>query len=66
MTEMKKVLPHYLNPEITDSFEVDTVSGKMRISRSFRYLVTIENLTLVNQKGDGEQIRLQNYELGLL
>ena len=58
-------LPHYLNPEITDSFEI-TGSRENAISRSFRYLVTVRNLTLVNQGGDGEQIRLQDYELGYL
>lgn len=58
-------LPHYLNPEITDPFEV-TGSRENAISRSFRYLVTARNLTLVNQGGDGEQIRLQDYELGFL
>ena len=58
-------LPHYLNPEITDSFEIEGVREN-RISRSFRYLVTINNLTLVNQGGDGEQIRLQDYELGVI
>ena len=55
---------HYLNPDITDSFVVEGVREN-RISRSFRYLVTIKNLTLVNQGGDGEQIRLQDYELGV-
>ncbi|MHA6280685.1 hypothetical protein ACXYMT_10930 [Salinimicrobium sp. CAU 1759] len=58
-------IPHYLNPEITDSFEVEGVREN-RISRSFRYLVTVNNLTLVNQGGDGEQIRLQDYELGVI
>lgn len=56
-------LPHYLNPDIIDSFEVTTVRENI-ITRSFRYLVTVENLTLSKQGGDGEQIRLQNYELG--
>ncbi|GAB2768445.1 hypothetical protein [Salinimicrobium soli] len=56
-------LPHYLNPVITDSFVVDTFRENS-ITRTFRYLFTVENLTLVNQGGDGEQIRLQNYELG--
>ena len=56
-------IPYYLNPEITDSFTVEGVRENT-ISSSFRYLVTIDNLTLVNQRGDGEQIRLQNYELG--
>ncbi len=55
---------HYLNPDITDSFAVEGVREN-RISRSFRYLVTINNLTLVNQGGDGEQIRLQDYEMGV-
>jgi hypothetical protein len=58
-------IPHYLNPEITDSFSV-TGTRENVISRSFRYLVTIENLTLVNQRGEGEQIRLENYELGFI
>lgn len=58
-------LAHYLNPEISDSFTV-TGSRENTITRSFRYLLTIENLTLVNQGGDGEQIRLQNYELGYI
>lgn len=58
-------IAYYLNPEITDSFEV-TGSRENTISRSFRYLVTVRNLTLVNQGGDGEQIRLQDYELGYL
>ncbi|MCC8360224.1 hypothetical protein [Salinimicrobium sediminilitoris] len=58
-------LAHYLNPDITDSFTVEGVREN-RISRSFRYLVTINNLTLVNQGGDGEQIRLQDYELGVI
>jgi hypothetical protein len=56
-------VPHYLNPNITDSFEVTTVRENI-ISRSFRYQLTAENLTLLKQGGDGEQIRLQNYELG--
>jgi hypothetical protein len=56
-------LAHYLNPAITDSFTVDTFRENS-ITRSFRYFFTVENLTLVNQGGDGEQIRLQNYELG--
>ena len=58
-------LSYYLNPAITDSFIVEGVREN-RISRSFRYLVTISNLTLVNQGGDGEQIRLQDYELGVI
>ena len=58
-------LAHYLNAAITDSFVVEGVREN-RISRSFRYLVTIKNLTLVNQGGDGEQIRLQDYELGII
>ena len=58
-------LPHYLNPEITDPFPVEGVREN-RITRSFRYLVTVNNLTLVNQGGDGEQIRLQDYELGVI
>ena len=58
-------LAYYLNPEITDSFQVDGVRQNS-ITRSFRYLVTIKNLTLVNQGGDGEQIRLQDYELGVI
>ncbi len=58
-------VPHYLNASIIDSFEVEGVREN-RISRSFRYLVTINNLTLVNQGGDGEQIRLQDYELGVI
>lgn len=56
-------LPHYLNPEISDFFEVSTVRENT-ISRSFRYTVSAENLTLLKQGGDGEQIRLQNYEMG--
>ena len=56
-------LAHYLNPEITDFFEATSVRENI-ISRSFRYLVTVENLTLSKQGGDGEQIRLENYELG--
>lgn len=56
-------LAHYLNPSITDSFEV-TGNRQNIISRSFRYLITVENLTLSKQGGDGEQIRLENYELG--
>ena len=56
-------LPYYLNPEIIDSFEVTGVREN-EISRSFRYLVVIQNLTLTNQSGDGGQIRLQNYDLG--
>ena len=58
-------IPHYLNPAITDSFEVEGVRENT-ISQSFRYLVTVNNLTLVNQGGDGEQIRLQDYELGVI
>ncbi|WP_051205327.1 hypothetical protein [Salinimicrobium xinjiangense] len=58
-------IPHYLNPEITDSFPV-TGSRENTISRSFRYVVTAQNLSLVNQGGDGEQIRLENYELGVI
>ncbi|WP_324718893.1 hypothetical protein [Salinimicrobium sp. HB62] len=58
-------LAYYLNPAITDSFEVEGVRENS-ISRSFRYLVTVNNLTLVNQGGDGEQIRLQDYELGVI
>ena len=56
-------LAHYLNPEISDSFIVDTFRENV-ISRSYRYTFTAENLTLVKQNGDGEQIRLQNYILG--
>lgn len=56
-------LPYYLNPEIIDAFEV-TGFRENEISRSFRYLVVIQNLTLSNQRGDGGQIRLQNYDLG--
>lgn len=56
-------LPHYLDPTLTDSFTVDTFRENV-ISRSYRYVFSIENLTLVNQGGDGEQIRLQNYVLG--
>lgn len=56
-------VPHYLNPEISDPFEMASTTTNV-ISRSFRYFVTIENLTLINQGGDGEQIRLENYELG--
>ena len=56
-------LPHYLNPEIVDSFAVTGVRENV-ISRSFRYFFSVENLTLVNQGGESEQIRLQDYELG--
>lgn len=56
-------VPHYLNPAITDFFE-NTNSRENTISRAFRYVVTVENLTLSKQGGDGEQIRLENYELG--
>ena len=58
-------IPYYLNPDITDFIEV-TGFRENSISRSFRYLVTVRNLSLVNQGGDGEQIRLQDYELGYL
>ncbi|WZL88799.1 hypothetical protein VS868_14500 [Salinimicrobium sp. 3283s] len=58
-------LPYYLNPDIIDSFEVEG-SRENTISRSYRYLLTVNNLTLVNQGGDGEQIRLENYELGVI
>lgn len=58
-------LPYYLNPEIIDSFEVTGVREN-EIERSFRYTFSIENLTLINQGGQGEQIRLQDYELGYL
>lgn len=56
-------LPYYLNPQIVDSFEVTTFRENI-ISQSFRYLFTAENLTLLKQGGDGEQIRLENFELG--
>ncbi|MEG9326920.1 hypothetical protein V6B16_03145 [Salinimicrobium catena] len=56
-------LPYYLNPEIVDSFDVTTVRENV-ISQSFRYLFTAENLTLLKQGGDGEQIRLEDFELG--
>ena len=56
-------LPHYLDPALTDSFTVDTYRENA-ISRSYRYIFSIENLTLLNQGGDGEEIRLQNYTLG--
>ncbi|MGB7785989.1 MAG: hypothetical protein WBL27_07805 [Salinimicrobium sp.] len=56
-------LPHYLDPVLTDSFTVDTFRENV-ISRSYRYLFSIQNLTLLNQGGDGEEIRLQNYTLG--
>ena len=56
-------LPHYLDPTLTDSFTVDTFRENV-ISRSYRYLFSIQNLTLVNQGGNGEEIRLQNYTLG--
>lgn len=58
-------IPHYLNPDISDFIEI-TGTRENTISRSFRYLVTVRNLTLVNQRGEGEQIRLQDYELGYL
>ncbi len=56
-------IPHYLNPEIVDDFPIDTFRTN-EITKSYRYLLTVENLTLVNQGGDGEQIRLQDYVLG--
>ena len=56
-------LPHYLDPTITDSFTVDTHRENV-VSSSYRYVFSIQNLTLVNQGGDGEEIRLQNYTLG--
>jgi hypothetical protein len=58
-------VPYYLNPDIIDSFDVEG-SRENIISRSYRYLLTVNNLTLVNQGGDGEQIRLENYELGVI
>lgn len=58
-------LPHYRNPEISDSFPVEE-SIPNNISQTFRYQVNIRNLTLVKLGGDGEQIRLENYELGYL
>ena len=56
-------IPYYLDPEIIDAFKVETFRENV-ISRSFRYLVTVENLTLINQGAEGGQIRLQDYVLG--
>lgn len=56
-------IPHYLNPDIIDAFQVTGFRENI-ISRSFRYYVALENLTLVNQGASGGEIRLQSYELG--
>lgn len=58
-------IPHYLNPEIADAFEVSSTPVS-NISIGFSYEVYIRNLTLVRQGGDGEQIRIDNYGFGFL
>lgn len=56
-------IPYYLLPEISDSFEVTTFITNT-ISRRYRYQVNIYDLTLVRQGEDGEQIRMENFDLG--
>lgn len=56
-------LSNYLNPEIVDSFQVDSLIPNP-LSISYRYFVDVQNLTLVRQGGDGEQIRMESINLG--
>ena len=58
-------LEYYLNPEIDQVFEVNTFLPNT-FNRSYRYFIDIEDLTLENQGGDGEKIRLANYEFGFI
>src|SRR5690606_5862929 len=53
----------YLNPDIVDSYEVEFVLPNT-ISESYRLEVSVDNLTLQNQGGDGEEITMLNYVLG--
>lgn len=56
-------IPHYLNPEITDSFPLDTYRPN-RIQRGYRYSVVLLDITLQRQGGDGEEITFSRYEMG--
>ena len=58
-------IPYYRNPEINQAFPIDEFRANT-IQQSFRYNINIRNLTLVKMGGDGEQIRLENYNLGYL
>lgn len=55
--------PDYLNPEIVDSTPVEDFLTNT-ISESYRLEVAVDNLTLQNQGGDGEEITMVNYVLG--
>lgn len=54
---------NYLNPEILDPFPAETYLTNT-ISQSYRIEVGVQNLTLQNQSGDGEEITMLNYILG--
>lgn len=56
-------IPYYRDPTFSDVNEVDILRSN-EIRRSYRYTVSIEDLTLVRQGGDGEQIRIENYDFG--
>lgn len=58
-------LPFYRDPTISEINEVDNFRSNT-IRRSFRYNVSIEDLTLVRQGGDGEQIRIEDYDFGIV
>lgn len=58
-------VPDYINPEVNDFLEVsEDIRRTNTISSGYRYFISIENLTLVRQGGDGEQIRMDTYEFG--
>lgn len=56
-------IPHYLNPEISDSFVLDSFRTNT-IQYGFRYSVVLLDVTLQRQGGDGEEITFSRYEFG--
>ena len=63
LSQTAEGIPDYLNPEQSTRFEHDEYIPH-DIRRSYRYLVTIDDLSLTNQDGSGETIRYENYNLG--
>lgn len=56
-------LPYYLDPVSSTAFDF-TVEIENKIYEQYQYEVTVFDLTLRKQGGNGEQIRLENYSLG--
>lgn len=57
-------LANYLNPAVTNSFLEVTFVKENEIKVKYRSVITIENLQLQNQDGNGEVISFESYDLG--